>query len=351
MKNLFKWAFSFQQAAIAYVRGTFGMVFCFQTVNILFDLRRCVTFCFASTAQFRNFLAPSGNPKFSHVFCTLRHTTATPPSAQYTRPYFITRMLQRLTDFLLKPFRSLTGGEIHPSNSLAVAHAFVQDFQLTYAQEDDTEADLPPFLPTKWDDVLRTSKTDGKFVLVYLHSNYHQHSQMFCEEALKDAGVLEFMHSGELLVWGANVSHRDGSEVAGYLKACSYPFMAVCMKHQSGALLVLDRVEGISSLGNDGSTTLGGKLLARLKDVVTRNQQVVSQVQAVNRAETERRTFRQQQDQEYENTLRADRERVRCVRVCSWCVRVCSCVFVCVRVCSCVFVCVHVKSMDILCWW
>jgi hypothetical protein len=59
MKNLFKWAFSFQQAAIAYVRGTFGMVFCFQTVNILFDLRRCVTFCFASTAQFRNFLAPS----------------------------------------------------------------------------------------------------------------------------------------------------------------------------------------------------------------------------------------------------------------------------------------------------
>jgi FAS-associated factor 2 len=253
-------------------------------------------------------------------------------------------MLQRLTDFLLKPFRSLTGGEIHPSNSLAVAHAFVQDFQLTYAQEDDTEADLPPFLPTKWDDVLRTSKTDGKFVLVYLHSNYHQHSQMFCEEALKDAGVLEFMHSGELLVWGANVSHRDGSEVAGYLKACSYPFMAVCMKHQSGALLVLDRVEGISSLGNDGSTTLGGKLLARLKDVVTRNQQVVSQVQAVNRAETERRTFRQQQDQEYENTLRADRERVRCVRLCS-------CVFVCVRVCSCVFVCVHVKSMDILCWW
>ena len=34
MKNLFKWAFSFQQAAIAYVRGTFGMVFCFQEVKI-----------------------------------------------------------------------------------------------------------------------------------------------------------------------------------------------------------------------------------------------------------------------------------------------------------------------------
>ena len=86
--------------------------------------------------------------------------------------------------------------------------------------------------------------------------------------------------------------------------------MAVCMKHQSGALLVLDRVEGITCLGTDETTTLGEKLLHRLTKVVAANQQVVTQARAKNNAEVQRRTFRQQQDQEYQDTLRADRERV-----------------------------------------
>lgn len=225
-------------------------------------------------------------------------------------------ILQSITDTILKPFRSLTGGEVHPPSSLAVAHAFIQDFQLTYCTEDADATAYPPFSPTKWDDVLRASKRDGKFVLIYLHSSLHDDTELFCEEALKDSNVLEFMHSGQALVWGADVKHRDGTEVAGYLKACAYPFMAVCMKHQSGALLVLDRIEGVSSLGNDESTTLGDKLLQRLQSVVTANQQVVTQVQEVNRAETQRRTFRQEQDEAFQDGLRQDRERVRCV--CDW---------------------------------
>jgi FAS-associated factor 2 len=216
-----------------------------------------------------------------------------------------------LSNLVLKPLRSLTGGDPHPPDSIAVQHAFIHDFTDHYCNENDEDSERPPFSPDKWDDVLKASKRDGKFVFIYLHSTMHDDTQQFCEEALRDAGVLEFMHSGQALVWGADVRHRDGSEVAGFLKACAFPFVAVCMKHQSGALLVLDRVEGLAALGADENTTLGAKLLARLTGVVAANQQVVSEVRDVNRAEQERRSFREQQDQEYQDTLRADRERVR----------------------------------------
>ena len=221
-------------------------------------------------------------------------------------------MLQRFTDTLLKPIRSLTGGEVHPPDSIAVAHAFIADFHDKYCHDREEEKEIPPFSPFKWDDVLRSSQRDGKFVIIYLHSSMHDDTDAFCRDALLDARMLEFLHSNEVLVWGADVRHRDGSEVAGYLKACSFPFMAVCMKHrQSGSLMVLDRVEGIASLGDDAATSISDKLLDRLRSVAAANAQVVTQVRDDRRAEQERRTFIDQQNRDYEETLLADRERVR----------------------------------------
>ena len=225
-------------------------------------------------------------------------------------------MLQRFADTLLKPIRSLTGGEVHPPDSLAVAHAFIADFQDKYCHDREEEKDIPPFSPFKWDDVLRSSQRDGKFVIIYLHSSMHDDTDAFCRDALLDARMLEFLHSNDVLVWGADVRHRDGSEVAGYLKACSFPFMAVCMKHrQSGSLMVLDRVEGVASLGDDAATSISDKLLGRLRGVIAANAQVVTQLRNDRRAEQERRTFIDQQNRDYEETLLADRERVRAVVV------------------------------------
>jgi FAS-associated factor 2 len=228
-------------------------------------------------------------------------------------------MLSSLADAILKPIRSLTGGEAHPPDSIAVAHAFIADFRDKYCSDREEEKDIPPFSPFKWADVLRSSQRDGKFVVIYLHSSMHDDTDEFCHDSLLDERVLEFLHSEEVLVWGADVRHRDGSEVAGYLKACSYPFMAVCMKHrQSGSLMVLDRVEGVASLGDDDASSIGEKLLGRLRSVAAANAQVVTQVREVNRVEQERRTFIDQQNRDYEETLLADRERVRVVRLFGW---------------------------------
>ena len=44
-------------------------------------------------------------------------------------------------------------------------------------------ARMPPFLPVEWDAVLRQSKAEGKFIVVYLHSAMHDdsaHSVRMC---------------------------------------------------------------------------------------------------------------------------------------------------------------------------
>ena len=112
--------------------------------------------------------------------------------------------MQALSELFLKPLRALTGGDIHPGNSDAVQHAFVHNFTENYCN-DEEESDRPPFSLQNWNEVLTTSKKDGKFVVIYLHSEMHDDTQTFCEEALRDQGVIDFMNNGQTLVWGADV--------------------------------------------------------------------------------------------------------------------------------------------------
>ena len=92
--------------------------------------------------------------------------------------------------------------------------------------------------------------------------------------------------------------------------------MAICIQHRnSGALFVLDRIEGRAALERSaGDGTAADKLVARLRGVFTKHQPVVAEVHANNQRERQRREEIQRQNQQYEDALRVDRERVR--RVC-----------------------------------
>ena len=201
---------------------------------------------------------------------------------------------------------------------------------------------MPPFLPVAWETVLRQSKTEGKFIVVYLHSAAHADARAFCEGVLCHPTVVRYLREeergGGLSCWGADVAHRGGSAVAGYLSACVYPFLAVCILHrQTGALFVLDRIEGLSGLQDDasnpnaaadprnssngGSSSGGGRrrrdaslpnrLVARLRATFAKHQPVAAETRQVNRAERMRREEIARQDQQFQDALAADQRRER----------------------------------------
>lgn len=176
----------------------------------------------------------------------------------------------------------------------------------------------PSFFAGTYSQVLNEAKKDLKFLLVYLHCKDHQDTNKFCRQTLSNPEVIEFINSN-CLMWACSVDTMEGYRVSQALRENTYPFLAVVVQRDfrmtvvgrqvclnmknvfsSSYIIVFYRIDGFIGPEN---------LLQRLQTTISDNEAFL----VAARADREERSFnqalRQEQDQAYLESLRADQEK------------------------------------------
>ncbi|KAG0246155.1 hypothetical protein BGX31_004120 [Mortierella sp. GBA43] len=189
-----------------------------------------------------------------------------------------------------------------PQDPTSVAARFLREYEESYGTVH------PNFYAGGYSAALNKAKDDLKFFVVYLHSDEHDETDQFCRNTLADNELLSYLRNNNILVWGGDVKEAEGFQVATTLQTVRYPFIGVIALSQPTAgssatkMVLIDRIEGPST---------AEQIIQRLTQQTTRHSAVLDRLRAERRERELAREIRQQQDDAYEVSLRADREKAR----------------------------------------
>lgn len=158
----------------------------------------------------------------------------------------------------------------------------------------------PVFYQGTYSQALNDAKSELKFLLVYLHGDNHQDTPEFCRTTLGNNDVIEFINS-RMLFWACNTNSPEGYRVSRALKENTYPFLALIVLRQN-RMTVVARIEG--PIGP-------AELMQRVDRLISDNEAGLVAARADREERSFNQTLRQQQDEAYEESLRADREKAR----------------------------------------
>jgi len=134
---------------------------------------------------------------------------------------------------LWNPFASLQ--EIDPTTA---AQLFQSKFEEQYGPLH------PRFFIGSYSQALSQAKRQFKFLLIYLHSEYHHNTPIFCREALSNESLSEFLNENVIL-WVANINQTsEAYRVNNLLSVSTYPTLAVLRNLDNKPTLV-HKFEGL----------------------------------------------------------------------------------------------------------
>ncbi|KAF9988251.1 hypothetical protein BGZ75_009732 [Mortierella antarctica] len=189
-----------------------------------------------------------------------------------------------------------------PQDPASVAARFLREYEENYGTVH------PNFYAGGYSAALNKAKSELKFLVVYLHSDEHDATDNFCRETLADSELLSYLRTNDFLIWGGNVKEAEGFQVATTLQTVRYPFIGVIALSQPTAgssatkMVLIDRIEGPST---------AEQIIQRLTQQVARQSAALDRLRAERRERDMAREIRQQQDDAYQQSLRADREKAR----------------------------------------
>ncbi|KAF9951786.1 hypothetical protein BGZ72_006763 [Mortierella alpina] len=189
-----------------------------------------------------------------------------------------------------------------PQDPASVAARFLREYEENYGTVH------PNFYAGGYSAALNKAKSELKFLVVYLHSDEHDATDNFCRETLADSELLSYLRANDFLFWGGNVKETEGFQVATTLQTVRYPFIGVIALSQPTAgssatkMVLIDRIEGPST---------AEQIIQRLTQQVARQSAALDRLRAERRERDMAREIRQQQDDAYQQSLRADREKAR----------------------------------------
>nr|CDS27263.1 FAS associated factor 2 [Hymenolepis microstoma] len=201
---------------------------------------------------------------------------------------------------------------------------FIEHFEQKYVSvlnEDQTNVDLvppprmPPFFNGTYADALKEAKQTLRFLIVYLHGDSHEDTDVFCRDTLLDPTFLDFLTDNSLnvLFWGCNVNSPEGYRVSETFREHTYPFVGVVGLSNNPTysstsfgsptrMALLGRIEGL---------TPATELINQLNLVMDDHQDVIVAERA-DRAERELSSrLRREQDEAFQASLEMDRARAR----------------------------------------
>ncbi|KZC06971.1 PREDICTED: FAS-associated factor 2 [Dufourea novaeangliae] len=158
----------------------------------------------------------------------------------------------------------------------------------------------PVFYQGSYSQALSDAKQELRFLLVYLHKDEAQDIDQWCRNTLNNPEVIRFINI-RTLFWACNVQSGEGYKVAEALRPGSYPFLAIIVL-KDNRMTIVGRMEGTPSPSD---------VISRLQAIIDHNEINLIQARQDRAERSAAQSLRQQQDQAYEESLRADQEKDR----------------------------------------
>ncbi|XP_054082820.1 FAS-associated factor 2 [Zeugodacus cucurbitae] len=160
----------------------------------------------------------------------------------------------------------------------------------------------PVFYQGTYAQALNDAKQELRFLLIYLHKDPTNNPDVdsLCRTTLSNQSVIDFVNRN-MLFWGCDVSSPEGYRVSHTLNMHVYPTM-VLIALRNNRMVVVGRFEG---------DCMPEELTRRMQTVISANEIWLSQARADRLERNLTQTLRQQQDEAYQLSLRADEEKER----------------------------------------
>ncbi|KRZ76695.1 FAS-associated factor 2-B [Trichinella papuae] len=160
---------------------------------------------------------------------------------------FLQLTIWEFDSIFIQPFRRIDD----PVNEV---EQFVRFF------DDHYGTDHPAFYRGTYKDALNDAKKELRYLFVYLHSNYHELSDVFCREVLCNSEFVALVNSCGLF-WACSTNTSEGMRVSNAMRDSAYPFLAlICLRN--GRMSIVFRQEGFSR---------APELIARLRQTMDEN--------------------------------------------------------------------------------
>uniref|UniRef100_A0A4X1SKF4 FAS-associated factor 2 n=1 Tax=Sus scrofa TaxID=9823 RepID=A0A4X1SKF4_PIG len=158
----------------------------------------------------------------------------------------------------------------------------------------------PVFYQGTYSQALNDAKRELRFLLVYLHGDDHQDSDEFCRNTLCAPEVISLINT-RMLFWACSTNKPEGYRVSQALRENTYPFLAMIML-KDRRMTVVGRLEGLIQPDD---------LINQLTFIMDANQTYLVSERLEREERNQTQVLRQQQDEAYLASLRADQEKER----------------------------------------
>jgi FAS-associated factor 2 len=227
--------------------------------------------------------------------------------------YNVFTRIFRLLPFLGRIFAAPTGAGHQSRNTSGrrplsprdTAARFIREFEEEYGSATKNL----PLMETGYATAFDTAKRELKFLLVILLSPEHDDTAPFVRTTLLSSTVTTFLNSpankDKLLVWAGTVVDPEAYQLSSAINATKFPFAALICHTPSvstTSMSVIARIAG--PVTPDAFTTT-------LRNAMNTHADALATVRETRNAQTAARRLREDQEQAYERSLAADRERTR----------------------------------------
>ncbi|XP_012161543.1 FAS-associated factor 2 isoform X4 [Ceratitis capitata] len=211
------------------------------------------------------------------------------------------RFLQQVFSATMPGGRSARGGLGPVPRSITVTDPVgdVMSFIRSYNERYPVH---PVFYQGTYAQALNDAKQELRFLLIYLHKDPTNNPDVesLCRTTLSDQSVIDYINRN-MLFWGCDVSSPEGYRVSHTLNVNTYPTMML-ITLRNNRMVVVGRFEG---------DCMPEELIRRMQTVISANEIWLSQARADRLERNLTQTLRQQQDEAYRLSLRADEEKER----------------------------------------
>ncbi|KAJ8923186.1 hypothetical protein NQ315_001740 [Exocentrus adspersus] len=208
---------------------------------------------------------------------------------------FVWNMCYSTLMTVLQISRRLLGLEFRPrADPVQEVMEFIRTYEEKYTR------DHPVFYQGTFSQVLNDAKRELRFLLIYLHDAEATDTELFCRDTLANADVIRYINQN-FLFWGCSVKSDEGHKTLNAVKANYYPFIAILVLKEN-RMTIVGRLEGYSD---------PGLLVQRLTSVVNEFEINLVSARADRFEASINRSLRNQQDEAFMESLRADQEKER----------------------------------------
>lgn len=153
------------------------------------------------------------------------------------------------------------------------------------------------------------AKKNLKFMIIILQSDEHDFTAPFNRQVLTDPRVVEFLKRDDTIVWLGNVENSEGFQIAESLKCTTYPFVLLVApfpKTPNSSTVVMKSLISIQGEENDPM-----HFISTIEEKIENHIPIRATLIHDKEERDLNRRLREEQDEAYQRSLEADRERAR----------------------------------------